>query len=76
MRAVVIEGVGGPEVLHLRDVPTPEPGTDQVRVRVRAAGLNRADLMQARGHYPAPEGRLPTSRGSSTRARSTRSGRA
>ncbi|HEY2158195.1 MAG TPA: NAD(P)H-quinone oxidoreductase [Isosphaeraceae bacterium] len=56
MKAVVIEGVGGPEVLQIRDVPTPEPGTDQVRVRVRAAGVNRADLMQARGHYPAPEG--------------------
>lgn len=56
MRAVVIEGVGGPEVLHVRDVPTPEPGVDQVRVRVRAAGVNRADLMQARGQYPAPEG--------------------
>ena len=56
MRAVVIEGVGGPEVLHVREVPTPEPGADQVRVRVRAAGVNRADLMQARGQYPAPEG--------------------
>ncbi len=56
MKAVVIEGMGGPEVLHVRDVPEPEPGVDQVRVRVRAAGVNRADLMQARGHYPAPEG--------------------
>lgn len=56
MKAVVIEGVGGPEVLHVRDVPAPEPGADQVRVRVRAAGVNRADLMQCRGKYPAPEG--------------------
>ena len=48
MRAIVIEGVGGPEVLHVREVETPEPGADQVRVRVRAAGVNRADLMQAR----------------------------
>ncbi len=56
MRAIVIEGVGGPEVLHVREVATPEPGGDQVRVRVRAAGVNRADLMQARGQYPAPPG--------------------
>src|SRR5947209_14936378 len=56
MKAIVIEGTGGPEVLHVREVPTPEPGPDQVRVRVRAAGVNRADLMQARGQYPAPPG--------------------
>jgi NADPH2:quinone reductase len=54
MRAIVISGVGGPEVLEVRDVETPEPGPGQVRVRVRAAGVNRADLMQARGQYPAP----------------------
>ena len=56
MRAIVITGTGGPEVLEVRDVPTPEPQGDQVRVRVRACGLNRADLMQARGMYPAPPG--------------------
>jgi putative PIG3 family NAD(P)H quinone oxidoreductase len=56
MRAVVIDGAGGPEVLSVRDVPTPEPGPEQVRVRVRAAGLNRADVLQRRGHYPAPPG--------------------
>lgn len=56
MRAIVITGVGGPEVLEVREVPTPEPAGDQVRVRVRAAGVNRADLLQARGQYPAPPG--------------------
>src|ERR671933_2833062 len=56
MLAVVIEGAGGPEVLAIREVPTPEPGAEQVRVRVRAAGLNRADILQKRGHYPAPPG--------------------
>ncbi len=56
MRAIVIAGKGGAEVLQIRDVPTPEPRGDQVRVRVRACGLNRADLMQARGMYPAPPG--------------------
>ncbi len=56
MRAIVIEGKGGGEVLHVREVPTPEPRGEQIRVRVRAAALNRADLMQARGMYPAPPG--------------------
>src|SRR5262249_14174373 len=56
MRAVVIAGKGGAEVLDICDVPTPEPRGEQVRVRVRACALNRADLMQARGMYPAPPG--------------------
>lgn len=56
MKAIVITGTGGAETLEVRDVPMPEPQGDQIRVRVRAAGLNRADLMQARGHYPAPPG--------------------
>jgi len=56
MKAIVITGVGGPEVLAIRDVPTPEPRGEQIRVRVRAFGLNRADLLQCRGVYPAPPG--------------------
>jgi len=56
MRAVVITGKGGPEVLEIRELPIPTPGGEQVRVRVRACGLNRADLLQARGLYPAPAG--------------------
>lgn len=56
MRAVVITGKGGAEVLDVREIPTPDPGAGQVRVRVRASGINRADLMQARGQYPAPAG--------------------
>jgi len=54
MRAVVITKPGGPEVLEIQNVETPEPIGDQVRVRVRAAGLNRADLSQRMGMYPAP----------------------
>jgi NADPH2:quinone reductase len=49
-----MRGPGGPEVLEVREVPTPEPGPGAVRVRVRAAGVNRADLLQRRGRYPAP----------------------
>ena len=56
MKAIVITGTGGVEVLDVREVPTPEPQGDQIRVRVRACGLNRADLMQCRGKYPAPKG--------------------
>lgn len=54
MRAIVIDKPGGPEVLVLRDVPTPEPQRGEVRVRVRATAVNRADLLQRLGHYPAP----------------------
>ena len=56
MRAVVISQPGGPEVLELRDVPTPAAAAELVLVRVRAAGLNRADLLQRQGRYPAPPG--------------------
>src|SRR5215468_2281211 len=56
MKAVVISRPGGPEVLEVREVETPEPAGDQVRVRVRAAGVNRADLLQRAGGYPAPPG--------------------
>lgn len=56
MRAVVISAPGDPDVLALRDVPLPAPGRGGVRVRVRAFGINRADLLQRRGRYPAPPG--------------------
>lgn len=56
MKAIIISGTGGPEVLEIREVPTPEPRGGQVRVRVRACGLNRADLLQCKGVYPAPPG--------------------
>ena len=56
MRAVVITRPGGTEVLEMQNVEMPEPTGDQVRVRVHAAGLNRADLAQRAGYYPAPPG--------------------
>lgn len=56
MRAIVYTAVGGPEVIAVREVPTPVPGPGQIRVRVKAAGLNRADVYQRRGGYPAPPG--------------------
>jgi NADPH2:quinone reductase len=56
VRLVVIPRPGPPEVLELVERPIPTPAPGEVLVRVRAAGLNRADLLQRRGHYPAPEG--------------------
>jgi len=56
MRAIVIREPGGPEVLEMRDVPRPEPSRGEVRVRVRATAVNRADLLQRMGSYPAPPG--------------------
>jgi len=56
MRAIVITRPGGPEVLEMQERPTPEPGLGQVRIRVRASALNRADLSQRLGNYPAPPG--------------------
>jgi NADPH2:quinone reductase len=56
MRAAIITRPGGPEVLEIQDVEMPEPSGEQVRVRVRASGINRADLLQRLGGYPAPPG--------------------
>src|SRR5439155_3468520 len=57
MKAVVITSYGGVEGIGVQEVETqPAPTADRVRVRVHAAGLNRADILQRRGHYPAPPG--------------------
>jgi putative PIG3 family NAD(P)H quinone oxidoreductase len=57
MKAVTIIAHGGVEGLEVREVEgSPPPKADRVRVRVRAAALNRADLLQLRGRYPAPPG--------------------
>ena len=59
MRAVLLREPGGPEQLELTEVPDPEPGDGQVLLRVRAAGINFADVLVRQGRYPqAPE--LPT----------------
>src|SRR4029078_9191118 len=56
MRAAIYEGAGGPEVITIGEVPKPEVRPEHIRVRVHAAGLNRADIIQRRGHYAAPSG--------------------
>ncbi|HKN83976.1 MAG TPA: alcohol dehydrogenase catalytic domain-containing protein, partial [Pyrinomonadaceae bacterium] len=54
MKAVVITRFGGPEILEIQEVPAPQPGPDEVLVRVRSTALNRADLLQRLGRYAAP----------------------
>ncbi|QTI71671.1 NAD(P)H-quinone oxidoreductase [Gordonia polyisoprenivorans] len=53
MRAIVVDAEKN---LTVADIPTPTPGPDEVLVRVAAAGINRADLMQRQGLYPPPPG--------------------
>lgn len=54
MKAVVLDAVGPPEALALRDLADPEPGEGQVAVDVRAAGINYADVLIRSGGYPQP----------------------
>jgi putative PIG3 family NAD(P)H quinone oxidoreductase len=56
MRAIEITEPGGPEVLQLAERPLPKPDGGQILVRVRAAGVNRPDVMQRKGSYPPPPG--------------------
>jgi len=56
MLAAVISRFGPPEVLEVREYPTPTPTQREVLVRVHASALNRADLLQRVGRYPAPPG--------------------
>jgi putative PIG3 family NAD(P)H quinone oxidoreductase len=56
MKAVLFTGKGGPEVIQYADTADPAPSRGEVLVRVRAAALNRADLLQRRGLYPPPPG--------------------
>ena len=53
MKAIRYHEVGGPEVLRLEEVPDPVPGPGEVRIRVRAAGVNFADTERRRGLYDA-----------------------
>jgi putative PIG3 family NAD(P)H quinone oxidoreductase len=56
MSCVEISQPGGPEVLVPAERPVPRPGEGEVLIRVRAAGVNRPDVIQRLGHYPAPKG--------------------
>jgi NADPH2:quinone reductase len=63
MRAVLLSETGGPERLELTEVPDPRPADGEVVVRVRAAGINFADVLVRQGRYPQPP-ELPTVPGS------------
>ena len=56
MYAITFEDFGGPEQLRWAQVPTPDAGPGELRLRNVAAGVNRADLLQLAGHYPPPKG--------------------
>ncbi len=59
MNAVVITAYGGPESLTLEERPMPMLLDDEVLIAVYAAGINRPDVFQREGHYPAPAGVVP-----------------
>lgn len=56
MQAALSQNAEGPQGLRFADVASPVPGPDEIRVRVKATALNRADLLQTMGLYPAPHG--------------------
>jgi NADPH2:quinone reductase len=56
MKAVEISSFGSPDVLRLGERPAPVPGLGEVLIRVAASGINRPDVLQRLGHYPAPVG--------------------
>lgn len=59
MRAAVITGAGAPDVLHVLERPVPHPAAGELLVRVHSSAVNRADLLQRMGRYPAPPGVPP-----------------
>ncbi|MEQ9230217.1 MAG: NAD(P)H-quinone oxidoreductase, partial [Cyclobacteriaceae bacterium] len=59
MKAVIISEPGGPEVLKVEERPIPTLGENEVLIRVKAAGVNRPDMVQRMGNYPAPPGASP-----------------
>ena len=63
MKAIAAQESGGPDVLQLTDVPTPEPGPDQVLVRTAATGVNFIETYQREGIYPVEHPFTPGSEG-------------
>ncbi|XVX19936.1 NAD(P)H-quinone oxidoreductase [Actinomycetota bacterium] len=59
MKAITLPSPGDADALVLADVETPEPGPGEVRLKVRAAGVNRADVLQRKGFYDPPPGSSP-----------------
>ena len=59
MRAIIFDHFGDESVLRIGEVDSPKLAPDQLRIRVRATAVNRADLLQREGHYPPPPGASP-----------------
>ncbi|MGH7814607.1 MAG: NAD(P)H-quinone oxidoreductase [Candidatus Binataceae bacterium] len=56
MKAIIADKPGDENVLRIGEVPDPAPGPEEILIRVRAAGVNRADILQRQGFYPPPPG--------------------
>ncbi len=56
MKAIIVPEFGDADVLQVAKVPAPRPGSNDLLVNVHSAGINRADILQRRGHYPPPPG--------------------
>ena len=56
MKAITLSDFGGPEMMRFTEVETPAPGDNQVLIRVKATSVNRPDIIQRQGNYPAPPG--------------------
>src|SRR5215510_9908940 len=59
MKAIVFDTPGAEDVLTLGEAPSPSLGAEDLRIRVRATSVNRADLLQRQGMYPPPPGASP-----------------
>ena len=59
MQAAHFDAPGKPDVIHLAELPTPQPGPGEVLVKVAFAGVNRPDIIQRQGFYPPPPGASP-----------------
>lgn len=56
MKAIVLDSFGAPDVMRVSDIDKPDPGPDQILIRMRAASVNRPDVIQRLGNYPPPPG--------------------
>lgn len=56
MKAILLDGFGGPERMYLSDAPDPRPAPGEVLIRIAATSVNRPDILQRNGHYPPPPG--------------------
>lgn len=59
MRAAHFDAPGPPDVIHLKELPVPQPGPGEVLIKVAYAGVNRPDVIQRQGFYPPPPGASP-----------------